>query len=43
MFLMVENTEKDHEHYDVLETPVAANTLSLVYIINSGPFGAGFF
>lgn len=30
MFYMVENTAKDQEHYDVLETSLAANTLPLV-------------
>lgn len=49
MFFMVENTIKDQEHCEVLETPLAADTLSLVslclmvYIINSGPFDTGFF
>lgn len=49
MFFMVENTIKDQEHCEVLETPLAANTLSLVSlclmvcIINSGPFDTGLF
>lgn len=49
MFYMVENIAKDQEDVDVLETSVATNTLSLVWlgltvhIINSGPFDSGIF
>lgn len=49
MFYMVENIAKDQKHFDVLETSLATNTLSLVWlgltvhIINSGPFDSGIF
>lgn len=49
MFYMVENIAKDQEHCDVLETSLAANRISLVWlglmvhIINSGLFDSGIF
>lgn len=49
MFYMVENTAKDQEDCDVLETSLAANRISLVWlglmvhIMNSGPFDSGIF
>ena len=49
MFYVVENIAKDQEHCDVLETSLAANILSLVWLglmvhsINTGPFDSGIF